>query len=307
MWPVGGRFCEEGRVANGGGFAMEKKFFRKGAGAHAGIRCDAHVHTAFSTDSDASIKDMLEAALKKGMDAVCITDHLDLDFPYYEDLGDGAFTFNVEEYVRTLDGLRREYADRLEVRTGIELGLQPHLAETFRGLLRERPFDFVIGSVHLVKGKDPYYREAFGEIDDKELYRAAFEATLENVKATDAFDVLGHLDYVVRYGKGQAREYSYLEYADILDEILRTVIGKGKGIEINTAGLRYGLRFCNPHSDILLRFRELGGEIVTVGSDAHKPGDVAWEFGRAAEILSGCGFRHYAEFEAGKPIFKKLG
>ena len=247
---------------------MEKMFFRKGAGAHAGIRCDAHVHTAFSTDSDASVKDMLEAALKKGMDAVCITDHLDLDFPYYEDLGD---------------------------------------AETYRGLLKEHPFDFVIGSVHLVKGRDPYYREAFGKTGDKELYRAAFEETLENVKATDAFDVLGHVDYVVRYGKGQAREYSYLEYADILDEILRTVVGKGKGIEINTAGIRYGLQFFNPHPDILRRFRELGGEIVTVGSDAHKPEDVAGEFGRAAGVLSGCGFRYYAEFEAGKPIFKKLG
>ena len=99
---------------------MEKMFFRKGAGAHAGIRCDAHVHTAFSTDSDASVKDMLEAALKKGMDAVCITDHLDLDFPYYEDLGDGAFTFDVEEYVRTLDGLRKEYAGRLAIEKGRE-------------------------------------------------------------------------------------------------------------------------------------------------------------------------------------------
>lgn len=268
-----------------------------------GIHCDAHVHTTFSTDGDAAVEDVIEAAVQKGLEAVCVTDHLDLDFPFYEDLGKHAFLFNIEEYVQKLDSLRGEHAGRLKVRTGIELGLQPHLADACRRLTKKHPFDFVIGSVHLVDGKDPYYRESFGEIGDEELYRAAFEATLENVKAVDSFDVLGHVDYVVRYGKGQERGYSYLQYAEILDEILKTVIARGKGIELNTAGLRYGLGFCNPHPDVLRRYRELGGEIVTVGSDAHKVEHVAWEFERAAEILLACGFRHYTEFEARKPNF----
>lgn len=275
-------------------------------GKYIGISCDAHMHTAFSTDGEAAPKHMLEAAVKNGLRAVCVTDHLDLEFPFYEDLGENAFLLPLEEYILELDALRREFAGRLEVRTGIELGLQPQLADEYRKLTEMWPFDFVIGSVHLVDGKDPYYREAFGEISDKQLYRAAFETTLENVRAVDSFDVLGHVDYVVRYGKGQAKGYSYLEYAEILDEILRVIVEKGKGIELNTAGLRYGLGFGNPHPDILRRYRELGGEIVTVGSDAHKPEHVAWEFEKAAGMLKECGFRYYAEFEARRPDFFML-
>ena len=92
------------------------------------------------------------------------------------------------------------------------------------------------------------------------------------------FDVLGHIDYMVRYGKAQEKEYSYARYADIIDEILRTVIGKGKGIELNMAGLKYGLPFAHPHPDILKRYRELGGEIITVGADGHKPEHIAYDY-----------------------------
>lgn len=270
------------------------------------IRCDSHMHTSFSTDSDAAAEEMIERAFAEGMEAVCITDHLDLDFPFYEDLGEHAFELDVDSYVLKLQTLRRKYEDKLQVRTGIELGLQPHLVDVYRKLTADYPFDFVIGSVHLVQGKDPYYRNSFGGISDEELYRAAFETTLANVSAADCFDVLGHLDYVVRYGREQAKAYSYLKYADILDEILRVIIGKGIGLELNTAGLKYGLDFCNPHPDILRRYRELGGEIVTVGSDAHKPEHIAWEFAKAAEILKECGFRYYAEFESRDPVFRRI-
>lgn len=270
------------------------------------IRCDAHMHTSFSTDSDAAAEEMIERAIVKGLEAVCITDHLDLDFPFYEDLGEHAFELDVKMYVQKIHVLRQKYTDKLHVRTGIELGLQPHLADIYRELTADYPFDFVIGSIHLVHGKDPYYRESFGEISDEELYRAAFETTLENVSAANCFDVLGHLDYVVRYGREQAKGYSYLKYADILDEILRMIIEKGIGLELNTAGFKYGLDFCNPHPDILRRYRELGGEIVTIGSDAHKPEHIAWEFTKAAGILESCGFRYYTEFESRKPDFRAL-
>ena len=192
------------------------------------------------------------------------------------------------------------------MRTGIEIGLQPHLGEVYRDFNRKHPFDFVIGSVHLMNGKDPYYGEVFEGRSDREVYREMFRLTLENLEAVQEFDVLGHIDYVVRYGRKQAEEYSCAEFADEIDAILRMVVEMGKGIELNTGGFKYGLGFCNPHPDIIKRYRELGGEIITVGAAAHRPEHVAYDFGRADEILKECGFRYYTVFENRKPVFRSL-
>ena len=112
------------------------------------------------------------------------------------------------------------------------------------------------------------------------------------MKVSRDFDVLGHMDYMVRYGKEREKEYSYARYADLIDEILRTVIEKGKGIEVNMAGFKYGLPFAHPHPDVLRRYRELGGEILTVGADGHRPEHIAYDYGKVSEILKSCGFRY---------------
>ena len=96
----------------------------------------------------------------------------------------------------------------------------------------------------------------------------AFRETLENVEAVKDFDTLGHLDYVVRYGIHQAAEYSYRKFSDEIDAVLKKLIAEGKGLEMNLAGIKYGLGFPNPHPDVLKRYRELGGEIITIGADA---------------------------------------
>ena len=120
------------------------------------IRCDAHMHTRFSEDSDASVHSMLDAAIERGMEAVCITDHLDKDFPQTPDFPAGAFLFDLGNYFQRLTQLKEEYQKKLEVRIGVEIGLQPHLGEYYRNLTEKYPFDFVIGSVHLIHGQDPY-------------------------------------------------------------------------------------------------------------------------------------------------------
>ena len=111
---------------------------------------------------------------------------------------------------------------------------------------------------------------------------------------------------MVRYGKSREKEYSYRMFADEIDAILKEIIAHGKGIELNMAGLKYGLPFAHPHPDILKRYRELGGEIITIGADGHKPEHIAWEFDRAADILTGCNFKYYTEFKGRKPIFLTL-
>ena len=270
------------------------------------ITSDCHMHTSFSTDSSTAPEAMVEGALEKGLKAICITDHMDWDYPFSEELGKDAFLFDVDVYFQKLTKLREQYAGQIELRIGIELGLQPHAGAFCREITEKYPFDFVIGSVHVVDKKDPYYRERFSELTDRELYRLAFEETLESIRHTDTFDVLGHMDYIVRYGTYKTKDYSYAAFAPWLDEVLKQIIEMGKGIELNSAGLKYGLGFCHPHPDVLRRYRELGGEIITVGADGHQPEHIAYEFGRAAEVLRECGFEYYTEFLERKPVFRKL-
>ena len=202
--------------------------------------------------------------------------------------------------------LQEKYKDKIEVLIGVELGLQPHLGTFSKEYVNRYPFDFVIGSSHMLQGRDPYYRENFAELTDEELYRAMFEETLTIVKRVDDFDSLGHLDYIVRYGREQERSYSYDANKEIIDEILKLLIENGKGLELNTAGLKYGLPFAHPYPEILRRYRELGGEIITVGSDGHKPEHLAYDFQKVEGILSACGFKYYTEFRQRKPIFKQV-
>ena len=132
------------------------------------------------------------------------------------------------------------------------------------------------------------------------------ELILENIKKFSNFDVYGHLDYVVRYGPNKDKEYTYEKYKDILDSILKLLIEKGKGIEINTGGVKSGLKELHPCTSIVKRYRELGGEIITIGSDAHTPEHIASHFNRAEEVLKECGFKYYTIFEKRVAEFKKL-
>lgn len=266
------------------------------------MRADCHIHSGFSFDSEADTEEMIRSAIEKGLEAVCFTEHEEIDFVY-----DGReLVIDTEDYFRRLDALREAYRGQIEVRTGIELGLQPQIGGKLAAYAETYPFDFVIGSVHVIEGMDPYYPEYFEKYEDGAGYLRAFEETLADLQAFDGFDSLGHLDYIVRYGKRQTEEYSYRRYADLIDEILRTLAERGKGLELNTAGLKYGLPFAHPHPDILRRFRELGGEILTVGSDAHRPEHIAYGFDRVNDLLTGCGFRYYTEFVKRKPIFKRI-
>lgn len=276
------------------------------------IQADMHMHTWFSTDSEACPRDMAAEAVRKGLKTICFTDHFDKDDLEWGEEG----IFDVDAYFAEMQKLQEEYAGKLNIRIGIELGLRTYLKDYYEELTKKYPFDFVIGSVHNVPYKkdaegnilytDPAAEKLFTDRTDKEAYRLMMETTLENVRTSDCFQTLGHLDYVVRYGKSREKEYSYTDYADIIDEILKLLIEKEKGLEVNSAGLKYGLPFAHPHPDVLKRYRELGGEIITIGADAHKPEHIAYDFAKAEEILKSCGFKYYTEFFEQKPVFKQL-
>lgn len=262
---------------------------------------DYHFHTIFSGDSETPVREQLNQAISLGMKSLCVTDHHDYDVDSPID-----FTLDLDRYFETMIRLKEEYKNKLELRIGIELGLQTHLEEYFKNLLSTYPLDFVIGSTHFINRKDAVYPEFFQGRTEEEAYLHYFQVTLDNVKNLSTFDVAGHLDYIVRYGPNKANFYNYDTYQDLFDEILKTIIEKGRGIECNTAGYRKGINQPNPGPEIIKRYRELGGEIITIGSDAHIPEDLGADFHRAKELLRSAGFTYYTEFKERRPEFKPL-
>lgn len=263
---------------------------------------DTHMHSQFSGDSDTPQEEMIHSAIEKGLAGICFTDHLDIDYPKEPDL----FLLDLANYHASVMAYQETYQDKLPIRFGVELGLQPHLAGLHSDILSQYPFDFVIGSSHVVHGFDPYYLDFYEGRDEKTAYLEYFESILENITAFDGFDVYGHIDYVVRYGPTTNQNYHWEDYKDVIDEILRQLISRGKGIEINTGGFKYGLGHPNPTEEIIRRYRELGGEIITLGADAHKPEHVAFDFAKVPSILKEAGFTYYTVFEKRKPNFLKI-
>lgn len=270
------------------------------------ITADYHLHSSFSGDSHEPMENMVRAAIQKGLTHICFTEHMDMDYPVTEDTPEGIFLVNTDSYLYDLATLKNKYAKEIRILFGIELGLQPHLNKELALYARSHEFDFIIGSTHIVNKKDPYYPSFYEGRSEEEAYREYFQGIIDNIKKFKNFDVCGHLDYVVRYGPEMDKNYSYAKYMDLFDKILELLLENEKGIELNTGNLRKGTREASPCSAILKRYREMGGEIITIGSDAHCAKDVASDFAKAAEVLTDCGFRYYCIYENRLPEYKKL-
>jgi len=269
------------------------------------ITADYHVHSNFSSDGHASMEEMIEEGIRLGLKTLCFTDHLDYDYP---PISEYDFLIDPEEYKKKIIRMKELYHSKIEILHGIELGLQPHLSDRCHSLLKQYDFDFIIGSSHLVNQWDPYYPDYWVDKSAKEGIKEYFQSIIENCKAFDGFQVYGHLDYIIRYipNPPQNMTYDYFDYQDLLDEILKTIIHMGKGIEVNTAGLKYGLPYPHPYPPVLKRYQELGGEIITIGSDAHRPEHLCFRFDVIPEYLKNLGFRYYTKYRKGKPVFEKL-
>jgi len=262
------------------------------------IQSDFHMHSTYSGDAQSSMEEMISEAINKGFKHICFTEHQDIGFPYKDESEVGDFDLNTDSYLYELLGMRAKYEDRIKLGFGVELGMQKEYFRENAIYAKSFEFDFIIFSCHIVNGKDPYYPEYFEGRSEEEALREYFTCIADNVKQFDNFDVLGHLDYAVRYAPEKDANYSYFKYRDIIDRILETVIDKGKGIEVNTAGIRgSNLKDVHPTTDIIKRYKELGGEIITVGSDAHKAGDIGADFDRAYTALKTAGFEYYCTFE----------
>ncbi len=279
------------------------------------ILLDMHTHSSYSPDAEDSAEAMCLKAAELGMSVYALTDHCDVNFWEEAPSPDtvDAMMYGAGKYalssITEQTELRERFQGRLDIIVGIELGQPMQNTEKAELIVNDPRLDFIIGSHHMNNGVDDFYYLDYGKMSDDEiqsLLKDCFEQTLEMCRNAD-IDVLGHLTYPLRYICGEyGRQVDISGYEEMIREIFRTLISRGKGIEINTSGLRqkYGRTF--PDFDIIKMYRELGGEILTVGSDAHRTSDLGKGIPEGIELARAAGFEKITYFKRHEPYFLKL-
>lgn len=261
---------------------------------------DSHIHSQFSKDSKMTAADICSTALRLGIDDICLLDHLDFD---PNDYSYGWFDY--EKAMAEVERLTAVHAGTLALRAGVEVSYQSEYRSEIAEYLNGKVFDFILGSVHFVKRAFlPDWIETVEAGGDDRRYRAYFEE-LRAVAESGLFDAIGHFDYFRRYSAHPAaiRLDDYLtEIVDIID----IMVEKNIGMEVNSSGLRHPNRSLFPGLDVLRRFRERGGTIVTIGSDAHRIPQIGFGLEEAAGHVRRAGFDSIAVFERRTPRFVKI-
>ena len=283
------------------------------------MKADYHIHTEFSDDSDYAMENVVKDAITMGLDEICFTDHVDYgvkkdwDEPgemMYRKGGAGEpekiplVNVNYPIYYETFKEMRAQYDDKINLKLGLEFGMQAHTIEKYEKLFERFPFDFIILSVHEVEDKEFWTQDFQHGRTQQEYNERYYEELLYLVQNYHNYSVLGHMDMITRYDN--AGVYPFEKLKPILTKILRTVIADGKGIEINTSSHRYGLSDLTPSRDILKLYQELGGSVLTIGSDSHKPEHLGAFLDETKKELKKLGFKEFCTFAKMKPVYHPL-
>ena len=271
---------------------------------------DTHNHSQFSFDGGATtVEKSVKAAVDKGFGGICFTDHCDYFVPAmktdYEPIVCEVFDVGAQqsEIDRVSDlvsegAFGKSAAKKFKILKGAEIGIYEDCRELNRAFISAHSFDQVIASVHYLEDTDPYFGPYYKGKNWKEAYGRYLETLLREMKKLGDFDIMGHFDYIVRYAPYPKESIQYRDFPGIIDEILKYLIENGKGLEINTKTYRpYGLRTPQLDRDILIRYMELGGEIICLGSDSHKAEQVGTKFDYFAQYVKMFGFRRLGHFE----------
>ncbi len=256
---------------------------------------DHHTHTNYSPDASdkASMESYIETAKRLNKPGVMFTDHVDLDTPV-------ELFQTIPEYYAYAKKVKTLNEDTFFVGLGVEIGYQPHLKNALHTFVNTHPFDYVICSIHIGDGLDFHNGDFFLDKTDQEGIIRYFELVKEAVTNFESYDVFGHIDYITRYLNG-SKDYDFKRVESLIDDILSTIIQNNKGIELNTSGLRYNLGFMHPKTDLLKRYKALGGTILTLGSDAHSVKDLTADFQEAIDTLKTIGFTSITQFKNRTP------
>ena len=265
---------------------------------------DYHIHTSLSDDSETPYYEMLDQACRLGLKEIAVTDHHD---PDYTD-PDYPFQLDFDKYHMMLETAIMDYHKKIEVKRGLELGIQKTCLDKCTACAKAYPYDFIIGSFHMSNGATIDMPEFYEGRSGLEIQESFYKYMLECLKDYNDYSVIGHINIVDRY------QHLFLpgeplnppEVMEIIRAILEVVIYNGKGIEFNTSSFRYKTPITVPSPEILKAYKELGGEIITLGSDAHSPDYIAYNFKYAADMLESFGFKYVSTFKEMKPDFIKI-
>ena len=267
---------------------------------------DYHIHSECSVDSASPMAEMAAAARDRGISALCFTDHVEMD-----DSRSGRLDPDLDiRWPATLAAYRALTAsppEGIRIRLGMELGAPNHCPEVAARAAAAPELDFILGSLHNLRDVTDFYYYPYASEEECRRLNEAYLAELLEIAAMDCFDVMAHIAYTSRYmaRAGFVTKIDTTHDGGALRELLGRLIQRGKGIEINTSGMRQGSG-PYPGTDILALYRDLGGEIVTTGSDGHRPEDAGAGIREAGELLRSLGFRYAAEYVKRQPVFYQL-
>lgn len=272
--------------------------------------CDSHSHSKNSPDARHSVNNMCEKAISLELSAYTITDHIECNIERWAcenpmDIGP-LFRDIFENSMRDIYIAKDKYQSRLNLLAGVELGEPCQNLECSESYAKDKRLDFIISSIHQIRGKDDFYFIDYSKEDIPSLMQTYFEEIYETVK-WNGFDVIGHLTYTLRYMQGeQGYKVNMKPYEEIIRECFKTLAQNGKGIEVNTSGCRQKFGDFFPDIEYVKMFKECGGEIITTGSDSHCAEDLGKGLAEATEMIKKAGFDYIAYFKERKPQFIKI-
>lgn len=267
---------------------------------------DNHNHSQFSFDGQrTTVEDSTRTAIAAGLGGLCFSDHCDFYVPpmksSFEEIRKEYF--NVDSQQQEINRVQDMSGNSIKILKGIEIGMYEECHEKIRKILADNSFDQVLASVHYIEKTDPYYGGYYDDKDWKRAYGGYLETIYREMTWLKDFDIMGHYDYIVRYAPYQESSIRYRDFSDIFDEMFRYLIQEGKALEINTKSYEgYRGRTVELDTDVLMRYREMGGEIISLGSDSHEPSRIGAGFTLYAGLLKSLGFRWTAHFEQRKLI-----
>lgn len=285
---------------------------------------DYHIHSEFSDDSRELMENQIKQGIALGLDEMCFTDHVDYGIKRDHDdprgilwrKGDGISSgsdddeplANVDypKYFDKIHKMRELYGDQITIRAGLEFGIQSITVEDYEKLYAryQEELDFVLFSMHQVNNLEFWTQDFQRGKSQQEYNEEYYREILKTMKMFKHYSILAHLDLLVRYD--QKGVYPFEKVKDLIAQILMQAIADGKGIEVNTSSYHYGLSDSQPSRDILKLYKELGGEIITVGSDAHSTKYLADHIQESYALLKELGFTKVATFTHMTPVFHDL-